>query len=289
MIRQIKSQIYPLILLVLLLLSGCITVATPGDKDITYHKIARSAKFEKAHLKTKYFTLTTFYRFTKPGEPINIYIEGDGNAWISRMRLSGNPTPRNLLVLKLATIDASVNVAFLARPGQYTEQQIPNVEPAYWSDKRFSEEVITSMSEAIGELAQLAKTNEINLIGYSGGGAVAVLIAARRNDIVSLRTIAGNLDIEAVNKYHNVSRLSGSLNPIDFAKNLKGLPQRHFISSKDTVVPSSIAESFVKRMGDKDYFRITEVTGATHSKGWTNHWKELLEYPVSKARLPANN
>ncbi|MCK9614642.1 MAG: alpha/beta hydrolase [Candidatus Omnitrophica bacterium] len=282
MLRQIKFQIYPFILLALPLLSGCITVATSGDKGITYYKIAKSAKFEKAHLKTKYFTLTTFYHFAKPGEPVNIYIEGDGNAWILRTRLSNNPTPRNPLALQLASIDESANVAYLARPGQYIEEKSLKVDPCYWSDKRFSQEVITSMSEAVSQLADLIKTNKINLIGYSGGGAVAVLIAAQRNDIVSLRTIAGNLDTEAVSKYHNVSKLSGSLNPIDFAKNLKDLPQRHFIGSKDTVVPPSIAESFVKRMGDKDYSRITEVTGTTHSKGWIKHWKELFSYPISQ-------
>ncbi|MFA5337745.1 MAG: alpha/beta hydrolase [Candidatus Omnitrophota bacterium] len=285
----IKHRTYLAILLFFPLLSGCIAVATLVDKDLSYHKIAKSAKFEKIRLKTKYFTFTCFYRFIKPGEPVNIYIEGDGNAWISRSRLSNNPTPRIPLVLKLASIDESANVAYLARPGQYSEKSIPKVESAYWSDKRFSEEVITSMDEAIGEIVDLAKTDKINLIGYSGGGAVAVLIAARRNDIISLRTIAGNLDIEAVSKYHNVSPLSGSLNPINFAQNLKDLPQRHFIGSKDTTVPSSVSENFVKRMGDKDYSRITVVKDATHSKGWTKHWKEFLGYPVDKARLPANN
>jgi len=278
-----------LVVLLIVLLSGCIGVATLVDRDLSYHKIAKSAKFERAYLKTEYFTLAACYRFQKPGESVNIYIEGDGNAWMSHGRISNNPTPRAPLVLKLATIDESANVAYLTRPGQYLEQEDLNVKPCYWSDKRFSEEVIVSMNDAVSKLAQLAQTDKINLIGYSGGAAIAVLISTRRNDIVSLRTIAGNLDIEAVSKYHNVSPLTGSLNPIDFAQKIKGLPQRHFIGLKDTIVPSSVAESFVARMGDKDYSRITEVSGATHSKGWTKYWKELLRYPVSEAQLPANN
>ncbi|MDD4183555.1 MAG: alpha/beta hydrolase, partial [Candidatus Omnitrophica bacterium] len=215
--------------------------------------------------------------------PISIYIEGDGNAWITRNCLSNDPTPKIPLVLELASIDESANVAYLARPGQYSKNLAIKVEPVYWSGKRFSREVIGSMSEAIGQLIELAKTNKINLIGYSGGGAVAVLIAAQRNDIVSLRTIAGNLDIEAVSKYHNVSSLAGSLNPIDFAQKIKNLPQRHFIGSKDTIVPSFIAESFVKHAGDKDSSRITVVEGATHTKGWIACWKELLAYPLSQS------
>jgi len=280
MLRQIRLEIYFLILLVLPLSSGCITTALSADKGVNC--IAKSAKFEKAFLTTKYFTLTAFYRFTKPGEPINIYIEGDGNAWLSRARLSNNPTPRNFLVLKLASIDKNANVTYLVRPGQYTEKPL-RVDPCYWSDKRFSEEVITSMNEAISELARLAQADKINLIGYSGGGAVAVLVAARRADVASLRTIAGNLDIEAVNKYHNVSQFSYSINPIDFAQKIKNLPQRHFIGSKDTIVPSFIAESFVKHAGDKDSSRITVVEGATHTKGWIACWKELLAYPLSQS------
>lgn len=271
MLRHAKPQIYLFILLPLLL-TACATLPLSD-------RISQAQGFEKAHLKTKYFTLTSFYRFTKPGQTLNIYIEGDGSAWLSRSRLSSDPTPKNPLVLELASIDSSPNVAYLARPGQYTEQENPKVDSAHWSNKRFSEEVISSMSEAIGQLAFRVQANKINLIGYSGGAAVAILIAARRSDIMSLRTIAGNLNPEAVNRYHKVSTLSGSLNPIDFAKNLKGLPQRHFIGSKDTIIPSFIAESFLKAMGDTDYSRITVVKGATHSKGWRRQWKELLEYP----------
>lgn len=261
-------------------LSGCIAVATMVDKDISPHKIAKSSGFKKAYLKTKDFTLTAYYRFTNPGAPINIYIEGDGNAWMTSTRLSNNPTPKIPLVLKLMSLDPGQNVAYLARPGQYIANKTVMCDSAYWSGKRFSEEVIVSMSEAIDQLALLAKANKINLIGYSGGAAVAVLIAAQRNDITSLRTIAGNLDPDAVNKYHQVSLLSGSLNPIDVAQKIKNLPQRHFVGSNDDIVPGFIAESFVRRMGDKNYSRITVVSDATHTKGWRENWKELLGYPT---------
>jgi hypothetical protein len=251
------------------------------DKNIVADRIAEDANFGKACLETKDFTLTAYYRFTKLGEPFNIYIEGDGNAWQNRVHLSDDPTPKNLLVLKLAIIDPSPNVAYLARPGQYPLScSTLNPDSSYWSDKRFSEEVITSVNEAINQLAYLANSGKINLIGYSGGGAIAVLTAARRKDVVSLRTIAGNLDSDAISKYHNVSVLSGSLNPIDVAQEIKNLPQRHFIGSNDKVVPVFVTKSFVGRMGDKDYKRITIVKGATHTKGWLENWKELLGYQL---------
>ena len=211
---------------------------------------------------------------------MNVYIEGDGSAWISRTQVSDNPTPRNPLVLELASKDPSANVIYLARPGQYTEHGFTLCDPAFWSDKRFSEEVVSSMNEAIDKLCLKANSSKVNLIGYSGGAAIAVLIAARRNDVISLRTIAGDLDPQALNRYQHVSPLKKSLDPMEVAQNLKDLPQRHFIGSADTVVPSFIAQNFVTRTGDKDYQRITVVEKATHTKGWLERWEELLSFPL---------
>jgi len=254
------------------LLAGCVTLAGNINAD----RIADSAAFDKSFLQTKDFTLTTYYHFNRPGEPLNIYIEGDGRAWLTRSQLSKDPTPQNPLVLNLAALDSSANVAYLARPGQYTETGMPLCDPVYWSNKRFAEEVVSSIDEAINQLCFKSKSNKINLIGYSGGAAIAVLIAARRNDVISIRTIAGNLDSEAITRYHHVSPLIGSLNPIEAADEIKDIPQRHFIGAHDKVVPSTVAQAFVSREGDKDYKRITIIEEATHTKGWCEHWKELL-------------
>ena len=61
------------------------------------------------------------------------------------------------------------------------------------------------MNEAIDFLIKKYQAGKIELVGYSGGGAVALLLAVRRHDIVSVRTVAGNLNPEAVNQYHKVS------------------------------------------------------------------------------------
>ena len=41
---------------------------------------------------------------------------------------------------------------------------------------------------------------ESTSVGYSGGAAVAALVAGRRSDIVSLRTLSGYLDHVALNR-----------------------------------------------------------------------------------------
>jgi len=259
-----------------MLISGCATsgwLASPSDSA---DSLAAVNGFTKSFIKTPDFILTSYERISQPGSPVRFYIEGDGRAWISRTRLSDDPTPREALVIELAAMDPSPNVVYIARPGQYAESGIPDCDPAYWSGRRFSEEVIRSVSEAINQTVLKAGAKSVELVGYSGGAAVAVLVAARRNDVSGIRTIAGNLNPDELNRYHNVSRLEGSLDPMEVAEKIKNIPQRHFIGSRDKTIPPSISESFIRKEGIVDNGSITVVYGATHSHGWLERWKELL-------------
>ena len=260
----------------LVFISGCATGSGPIATYSLSDNLAALNGFKKIFLKTSRFTLTAYTRISHLGNPIHIYIEGDGVSWVSRTQLSDDPTPRKPLVLELAAMDASPNIAYLARPGQYSESGKPECDSSYWSDSRFSKEVVDSMNEAVENLAHQAGTEHIHLIGFSGGAAIAVLVASNRHDIDSLRTIAGNLDPDAVNKYHHVTRFKNSLNPIDVAEEIRNIPQRHFIGSSDRVVPLSVIESFVRREGDKDDRRITLIDGVGHTKGWQEKWKKEL-------------
>ena len=117
-------------------------------------------------------------------------------------------------------------------------------------------------------------------MGYSGGAAVAVLLAARRHDVGSVRTLAGNLDLEAVNRHHRVGPLTGSMDPMDAAKSVSGIPQMHFIAEKDSVVPAAAIENFLNASGNERCIQIRKVSEATHHEGWTQKWPELVRLPV---------
>ena len=257
------------------LLSSCATSLSRLSDEVDQVAIQRG--FQKELVTTDPFVLTTYSRLTKTGEPIHVYIEGDGYAWVTPSRVSGNPTPRHPMMLSLAMEDTSANVVYLARPCQYTPEELnAKFDSFYWTQGRFSEPVVKSMDEAVSHFVRKAQAKDVDLIGYSGGAAVAVLVAARREDVKSLRTIAGNLDPQAVNKYHGVSSLEGSLNPLDYADKIKGIPMRHFIGTKDKVIPSYVALSFADRIGDLFHQSVSIVNGATHSHGWSDHWRELL-------------
>ena len=265
----------------LIFLPGCATVAASFNPQVTADSVAAEAHLTKQPIQTSTFKLAAYSRTNEPGKPLTIYIEGDGRAWLSKHELAPDPTPFHLMMLRLAAMDPSWNVAYLGRPCQYdsTATQKP-CESAYWSNKRFSEEVITSTNEAVDALKKESGASEIHLIGYSGGGAVAVLVAAKRQDVASLRTIAGNLDPDALNEYHHATPLDG-LDPMDVAFKISVIPQRHFIGTEDKVVPDFISKNFMQASGNGPCIQRTSVPGATHHSGWEERWPELLKLPVS--------
>ena len=261
------------------LAAGC---ATTGDRYGAPEAIGAIHSFKKEYIKTDLSKLTAFCNFTRPGSKLTVYIEGDGSAWRSRHELSDDPTPRHQLMLILATMDPSENVAYLARPGQLTEERTPDCDSEYWAERRFSREVVNAMNSAIDRLKTESRAKEISLVGFSGGAAIAVIIAAGRSDVASIRTIAGCLDCEAVCKYHNATPLEGSLNPIDFADKVSHIPQRHFVGDRDDIVPVFVIESFAGRIGDKTRESVTVVPGASHLYGWKKAWPSLLALPLYK-------
>ena len=250
--------------------------------DLVAHadSLATSAKLQRVMVPTDRFLLTSYMRITDDTQPFNIYIEGDGVAWITKKQKSTNPTPAKAIGLALATRDPAENVIYIARPCQFTPlERDARCESAYWTSRRFSEDVVASIDQAITALA--GQGHQVNLIGYSGGGAIAVLLAARRTDVVSLRTVAGNLDHEAFTRFHGVTPLKESLNPIDQARKLAYLPQIHFASQKDKIVPFEIAENFLAASEPTVCVTIRLVNDAAHEDGWVEQWPSLLtDIPV---------
>lgn len=221
------------------------------------------------------FVIRTYQRLLNNNAPIHVYIEGDGFAYITAAQTSNDPTPHMATGLALALADNAANVVYLARPCQYTLAQSPGCNVAFWTSARFSEPIIAAMNDALNQIKQAHGTQKIALIGYSGGGAVAVLLAARRTDIQSLRTVAGNLNHQVVNQLHHVSPMPQSLNAIDVVSQIRHIPQVHFVGMQDTVIPRFIAQQFAKKVGTCAQVNIVE--NANHSDGWQENWPQLMQ------------
>ncbi|WP_460908298.1 alpha/beta fold hydrolase [Paraburkholderia jirisanensis] len=273
--HALSAAVAPVLLLLLcaLAIAGCAAL----DPDAHADTLAAPAHLHRQTVDTGRFVLTAFARITQHDKPLRVYIEGDGLAWLSRTVPSLDPTPRQAEALALAAQDASPNVVYLARPCQFTPMTLnPQCGIPYWTSKRFAPEVIESMNDAVNHFAALTPGQPVELVGYSGGGAIAVLIAAQRTDVASLRTIAGNLDDEFVNRLHRVSPMPESENAIDFAGPVARIPQIHFSGADDTIVPPSVARRFVDATGTACARAIT-IPAKSHDSDWSRAWPELLQ------------
>ncbi|MBF0569918.1 MAG: alpha/beta hydrolase [Candidatus Omnitrophica bacterium] len=251
-----------------------------------FDRLAQQSSFTRTPITTNLFSLLSYVRITSPGEPLRIYIEGDGLAWKGKRTLSDDPTPRDTLVLRLAALDPSANVAYLARPCQFMPRQPACGDQGYWSDKRFSPEVVQSLNEAVNRLEKLAVSSQVELVGFSGGGALALLLAKDRQDVVGVRTIAGNLDHRAFNEYHHTTPMDRSLNPADFLPELKGILQRHYSCREDRIVPTKMTEDFLEALGPEGLSSLTVIDHCAHNKGWDKQWLRLLSLPLVDVNEP---
>lgn len=267
-------------LLVGFVLAGC--AASLKGRTATALQVSEPAGFTPFTTGTNMFTVAGFYKSGPTRNKVaSLYIEGDGFAWIDRYTISRNPTPRNPLALKLAALDPSPTVFYLARPCQYVDlKQERFCSNKYWTNYRFSSDVIQSYNEVLDNIRDRFGVSGFNLVGFSGGGAVAVLVASGRADVVSIRTVAGNLDHVTLNRRKRVSPLTGSLNAVDVAAKVSDIPQIHFIGTQDKIISQYIPEIFRTRAGRTDCIDIQRVSGVSHTGGWTNVWRNLLALPL---------
>ncbi len=227
---------------------------------------------------SSYFALAGFYKHTKEEDFPVIYIEGDGFAWIDRNTPSPNPTPRFPVALKLAAVDTSDAVFYLARPCQYVTFGTESLcAQRYWTSHRFAPEILTSYHNILDTIKTAYDAKGFHLVGFSGGGAIATLLSQAREDVVSLRTVAGNLDHVALHNHHKVNQLHpASANPYDQAGALVDMPQIHYSGGKDRVIPSWISYRFARKFAASHCIKTHIVPGATHTgDAWQEAWKSL--------------
>ena len=256
-----------------ILLGACAYFDRDGQREALF-KVAQSGTWTSASVSALPFTLFTMSKGSNPWAVLTVYIEGDGRAWLNRTTPSEDPTPEQPVALRLAVADASQNVAYVARPCQYIDDRARTAcNPRYWTSHRFAPEVVDALSTAIDSLKAHAGSSQIELIGYSGGGAAAALIAARRTDVVRLITVAANLDLAAWTRALNVDPMPGSLDPALEAGRIARIPQYHLAGRDDETVPTSIVRAYAARASMPGVARIVEeVPGYSHDCCWHRDW-----------------
>lgn len=265
-----------LTLLLANILAGCSTLPSPGERRIHADKLAAAHGWTAEVIAAGTFDLVAYAPTDfKKERSLTIYIEGDGFAWISPSRPSSDPTPLTPLALQLALAQPPGNAVYLARPCQYVDAKHSGCSQRYWTEARFAPEVAQSTVRAIDQLKQRFGAKQLTLVGYSGGGAVAALVAARRDDVTGLITVAGNLDHRAWTVQHRIDSLSDSLNPADETNRLTNIKQWHFVGGRDSNVSPGLTQSYADLYAAHQRPRVIVEPNFDHQCCWVKAWPRL--------------
>jgi hypothetical protein len=239
--------------------------------------LTRAADWKAVRIKTDSFILTAYLpREPQRADILTVYIEGDGMAWVSGSRASDDPTPINPVGLELAMRHPRGAAAYLARPCQFVAAtDRTGCDTHAWTDGRYSDGVVEASGQALDVLLSVFAADKLRLVGYSGGGAVATLLAARRKDVIQLVTVAGLLDHRSWTTEHHIAPLSASLNPADYAPALLDIPQLHLVGGKDENVTAATANSYSARFPESRRPQIKLIEAFDHACCWVRDWPEL--------------
>lgn len=227
------------------------------------------------------FRLLTYARGLQHGTgPVSVYVEGDGRAWRGR-RPPRDPTSPDPMGLHLAALDPAPAVLWIGRPCMYQDDAIA-CGPRWWTSHRYAGEVVDALLAVVRR--RVGAQRALNLVGHSGGGALATLMAARALEppamrIHSLLTVAAPLDIAGWTDLFSLTPLSGSLDPVLVARRLAALPQRHLVGGRDPVVPAAVVERYVGALPVPNRARLEVYPQHAHRCCWHENWAAIRAVP----------
>jgi len=255
----------------------CIVAMNCGIASCTTPSLKFKQQAEELGFYEKEYRGTTFvhkvYANRKPLEHfLHVYLGSDGTPWIKPDQMASDPTPRNPIMLRLMALDPIASV-YVGRPCYHGFSHSLSCHPRWWTADRYSETVVESLSSVLTQIAHEYGKREIVIFGYSGGGALAMLLAERLAIVQGVVTVAGNLDIEAWVDYHSYSPLTGSINPASLLPFKEKLYQFHVVGSHDEVVPPHLVQTAMKRQGG---IKPVVIDNVDHQCCWEDLWPGIL-------------
>jgi dienelactone hydrolase len=132
--------------------------------------------------------------------------------------------------------------------------------------------VVASMADIVRREIARTHPEHVTLLGHSGGGTLALLLAQRVPQVDRVVTIAGNLDPVAWTRLHGYQPLVGSLDPAEQAAPRSSLVLTHYAGGADQNIPPEMIQRAARRVGGS----VIVVPGFTHTCCWARIWPEIL-------------
>ncbi len=247
MIRQAKAALVA----AFVFLGGCMTPGLPAGSRQSVERQLAPAGFVPYEIETLAGPLFALLRPAAGMRRLVVFIEGDGASWLNPRWPPADPTPERSIPLALAMKQPGA-VAYLARPCQFARDP-GTCPPRWWTSDRFSAAAVAAMSRALDVLKSVAKAEELALVGYSGGGTIATLLAQRRGDVAQLVTLAAPLALSAWTQRLGIAPMPAALDPL--AGPSLRMPARHFAGGRDRTVPAAVIERFAHERGGRFLLR----------------------------------
>lgn len=246
--------------------AGC---ASPAQK---YDRAAQSANISEHTVQGARFH-HKIYRNNRAlrGGALHVFIEGDTSVNQALRSRPPDPTPRHLLMLHLMQEDKAQAI-LLGRPCYHGTFTMDSCEIRHIGPERYSAETIESMTTALQNELDHSGARQVIFFGYSGGGTVAMLMAARYPGTAAIVTLGGNLDNAALVAHHNSPPLSGSLDPAHLPPFPRSVVQLHFFGASDMNVPAYLAQKTLTRQNVHSVI----FPGIDHECCWQDVWPEIL-------------
>ena len=203
---------------------------------------------------------------------LNVYLEGDGSPWKHRTVIMPDPTPRRPVMLRLMGMDAGAAV-YIGRPCYNGTSLLPECNNGLWTSGRYSETVVRSMQAVLRRLIDQQAYQRVRLFGHSGGGTLAMLLAARVSEVDTVVTLAGNLDINAWTRHHRYTPLYSSIDPASQPVLPDGIRQWHLLGDRDSVIPLELVRGEIERQGGVGIV----LEGFSHGCCWQRIWPRVLQ------------
>lgn len=248
------------------LLAGCATPAAEIERR------AAEGGLQRSELHGNPFRHLAFFRTGTPGGTLHVYLENDGQPWRLGTQVAADPTPRRPLMLQAMLADPAAAL-YLGRPCYFIAERDPACSALMWTHQRYAQQVVDSLEAALRSHLREQPRSGLVFFGHSGGGTLAVLLAARFAETRAVVTLAGNLNVAGWVALHDYSPLAGSLDPIDRPPLPAGVFQWHLAGRDDREVPPALSLAYAARHPEA---RVEVLADQDHLCCWLALWPRVL-------------